>query len=279
MKLSVFMPTIRVDLLNKWYQSLLTACGDIDFEVVTCGPFKPPEELLNLENFKWIEDFGCPTRAAQIAASNCVGELLYHTVDDVLFYPNELSNESKRIDLNNDEIVAMRYREGEGQAGELFPSYYWYSDLAYKDFGGVKGVWGSCVHFLMKRDLFLEFGGFDCSFEYLNHSTHDLLYRLQNTKPVKYVLSNNEICTADWQPETTGDHAPIHYAQTEHDQFLFRGMWDTLNRQGSVNLHNWKSVPPIWGRRREAISDLDITKKKEVVKKKAVKKKTKGTSK
>ena len=136
----------------------------------------------------------------------------------------------------------------------------------------------------MKRDLFLEFGGFDCSFEYLNHATHDLLYRIQNTKPVKYVLSDKEICSADWQPETSGDHAPIHNAQTHHDRYLFNGMWQNEMRRGGVELENWKSVPPVWGRRAEAIADIEISKKvaekpAKVIRKKAVKRTVKKATK
>jgi hypothetical protein len=274
-KLSVFMPTIRVDLLKTWFSSLEQACNGIDFEVVTCGPFKPDQELLDLENFKWIEDFGCPTRAAQIAASECSGDLMYHTVDDVLFFPNELSNEVNRLDIDHDEIIAMRYREGQGHQGKELSPCYWYTDASYNPtvFRGVKAVWGSCIHFLMRSDLFVEFGGFDCGFEYLNHATHDMLYRMQNTKPIKYTLSNNEISSADWQPDTTGDHAPIHYAQTTHDQYLFNGMWQNETRQGAVDLQNWKNAPPVWGRRAEAIADIEIVKKSpKKTRKKATKK-------
>ena len=278
MKLSVFMPTIRVHLLKNWYDSLSNACNGIEFEVVTCGPFKPDKELLDLENFKWIEDFGCPTRAAQIAAIECSGDLIYHTVDDVLFFPNELANEVNRLDLDHDEIIAMRYREGQGHSGTELSPCYWYSDASYNPalFKGVKGVWGSCIHFLMKRDLFVEFGGFDCLFEYLNHSTHDLLYRIQNSKPVKYSLSNNEISSADWQPDVTGDHAPIHFAQTDHDAYLFKGMWQNEKRSGSVGLDNWNRVSPLWSRRAEAIEGLEVVRK---VTKKVTKKATKKTTK
>jgi hypothetical protein len=278
MKLSVFMPTIRVPLLMDWYNSLAVACNGIDFEVVTCGPFKPPKELLDLDNFKWVEDFGCPTRAAQIAAIECVGDIIYHTVDDVLFFGTEIANEVNRLDLVNEEIIAMRYKEGQNHTGVKLSPCYWYSDSSYNPqvFKGVDPCWGSCIHFLMKRDLFIEFGGFDCSFEYLNHATHDLLYRIQNTKPVKYVLSDKEVCSADWQPETSGDHAPIHNAQTKHDRYLFNGMWQNEMRVGGVELENWKNVPPVWGRRAEAIADIEISKR--VVKKttkRAVKKTTK----
>ena len=85
MKLSVFLPTIRTHLLEKWYETLCESCNSHDFEVIFCGPFDIPTTVSEHKNVKFIKDFGNPTRAAQIAAINCEGDYLYHTTDDVVF--------------------------------------------------------------------------------------------------------------------------------------------------------------------------------------------------
>tara|TARA_R110000824_G_scaffold33234_2_gene106612 strand:+ start:1768 stop:2556 length:789 start_codon:yes stop_codon:yes gene_type:complete len=248
MKISIFLPTIRTHLLESWYSSLQLSCSRHDFEVVFCGPFDIPETLSNKSNVKFIKDFGNPTRAAQLAAIEAEGDLIYHTVDDVIFYENILSDEIDRIEDN--QITAMRYVEGKDHSGVELPASYWYplpSD--YANWPGVSDKWGIGIHFLMKKSLFLEFGGFDCRFEYLVHSTHDLLFRIQKNSNTIYRLSKKIASSADWQPETTGDHGPIHYAQLTHDAGLFQSLWFNGNETARIDLDNWKTAPDVWERR------------------------------
>lgn len=245
--ISVFMPTIRTHLLEDWYDSLEKSCNNHDFEVVLCGPFDPPESITNKDNVKFIKDYGSPTRSAQIAALNCSGEYMYHVVDDILFVPNAISNELDR--LHPLHIISMRYREGQQHSGKDLPHYYWVAGSSYP-WRGIQPQWGNCVHFLMSRGLFMHYGGFDCSFEYLNHATHDLLFRIQqNEQNVKHLLSKQTVCSADWMPDITGDHAPIHYAQTEHDAVLFQQMWFNPNNRTSVHPENYKNCADVWERR------------------------------
>jgi hypothetical protein len=51
---SVILPTIRVHLLEAWYESLVLACPSHTFEVVCCGPFEPPPSILQLPNFTFL---------------------------------------------------------------------------------------------------------------------------------------------------------------------------------------------------------------------------------
>lgn len=237
--LSVFLPSIRHHLLENWYESLKGSCNRHPFEVVVCGP-KPSIKIP--DQITYIEDYGCPTRAAQIAALSCLGDILYHTVDDVLFYPNQISDEIDRFE----DITGMRYREGQGYNGYLLPNDYWYAKTAY-NLPQINGDWGICVHFLMRTKDFLKYGGFNCQYEYLNHATHDLLFRMQSGGH-KYKLSEEEITSADWMPGLLGDHAPIHFAQTTHDDPLFRNNWSNPVPI-YIDKDNWKNVPEKWSRR------------------------------
>ena len=248
MKVSIFLPTIRTHLLEKWYETLEASCSRHDFEVVFCGPFDIPESLASKNNVKFIKDFGNPTRSAQRAAIECTGEFIYHTVDDVIFYPNCLSDELDKI--QSDDIIAMRYIEGADYSGSDLPDSYWYASPSdYADWPGVSSSWGIGIHFLTSKSNFLRFGGFDCRFEYLVHSTHDLLFRMQKTNEFNYKLSEGVASSADWQPETTGDHAPIHFAQLTHDAGLFQSMWFNGNDNLKINESNWQAQPSVWNRR------------------------------
>jgi len=258
MKLSVFLPTIRTHLLEEWYSSLEKSCDRHDFEVVLCGPFDIPSSLSKKENINFIKDFGNPTRAAQIAAINCKGDYVYHTTDDVVFFPNIISQELDQI--KERQIIAMRYREGQDHLGDKLDPSYWFAPNAYAAFPGVDDRWGICVHFLMERSLFLKYGGFDCRWQYLNHAGHDLLFRIQQNEGVQYCLSQSEASSADWMPNTTGDHAPIHHAQLQDDEPLFQREWFFKNDRGVIELENYKSQPDVWKKRfrgtEERYSDL-----------------------
>ena len=105
MKLSVFMPTIRSHLLQKWYDSLEKSCNKHLFEVVMCGPFQPPTSLLDKPNVKFIKDYGNPTRAAQIAAINCQGDFIYHVVDDIVFFPLSVSEQINNLTFFQEMIA------------------------------------------------------------------------------------------------------------------------------------------------------------------------------
>lgn len=248
MKLSVFMPTIRSHLLQKWYDSLEKSCNEHSFEVVMCGPFQPPTSLLDKPNVKFIKDYGNPTRAAQIAAINCQGDFIYHVVDDIVFFPLSVSEQINNL-LTDNTILAMRYMEGQNHSGYELPEYYWYAGSAYP-WPGVNPNWGNCVHFIMKNDIFTKYGGFDCNYEYLNHAAHDLLFRIQRSENVEYKLSNRTVCSADWMPDVTGDHAPIHYAQINHDSVLFQKSWyNSVPKEMKIDIINWRDQPSVWNRR------------------------------
>lgn len=241
--LSVFMPTIRTHLLEKWYESLEQSCNRHPFEVLLCGPFGVPDSLKSKNNIKFIKDFGSPTRSAQLAAIEASQKYLYHVTDDILFYPNVVSNEIDRMEDNT--ITALTYTEGVGYSGDKLPPNYWYAPNAYPGWPGVNQSWGIGVHFMVDTELFKKYGGFDCRFDYLNHAGHDLLFRMQKDG-VKYKVSQETASKADWMPGISGDHEAIYVAQTFHDDPLFKSIWITGRENLRVELDNWKDQPDLW---------------------------------
>ena len=67
----------------------------------------------------------------------------------------------------------------------------------------------------------------------------------------EYFMIPHPIFTCSHMPGTTGDHAPVHYAQLEHDQPLLKEIYnnpDCLNRV-KIDINNWKGAEKRWNRR------------------------------
>ena len=246
MKLSVFMPTIRTHLHQVWYDSLEASCDRHDFEVVMCGPFQPPDSILSKTNVTWVKSFASPTVCAQLAAIACNGEYLLHSVDDALYIPHVVSDELDTITDN--EIRGMRYREGVNYNGHELPLTYWYCSTAFRGHQIINPNWIHCVHFLVSTKIFIDTGGFDCKYQYLNESEHDWSFRSTYHLGLINSLSKSTITSCSWQEGKTGDHSSIHNAQIYHDQPLFAANWKDSVPDLVIDINNWKKQPDIWKR-------------------------------
>ena len=263
--ISMILPTIRTHLLEDLYNSIEKSCPNHSFELVMVGPFDIPEYLQNKKNIKHIKDYGSPTRAMQIALINATGKLVQPLVDDCLYYPDMLSNTIEIFnEQNNDKtILGMRFFESpehykaikergfflpdENTRNKAHPIHYWYACGGY-NLACVNPNWGSACLFIADTNLVKEFGGWDCQFEYNNHSTHDLLFRMQKYGS-QFFITNYDVFVANWYQGTTVDHAPVHYGQLTHDEPLFRQVWSQINDRYRVHLDNYKYAPEIWTRR------------------------------
>ncbi len=251
---SFFLPGIRTHFWERLYQTAIDACGNYTFEIVVVSPFDPPKSLLGNERFRVIKDFGCPTRCAQIAASNCRGRLIYHTVDDGFFYPGSIDSAVEFYDKHcqKDDMINMRYREGPNHTGGSLPLEFWTAWTSDElRLPGVAKDWKTSLHFLVNREKFLEMGGFDSRFEYLNHPLHDFAFRLQASGG-KIYHSPQEVINCTHYPDQTVDHGPIHNAQIHHDAPIFREMYQNSQaayERSSIPFDNWKNAPDVWERR------------------------------
>ena len=103
----------------------------------------------------------------------------------------------------------------------------------------------------MKRDTYITHGGIDCQFEYSNHGIHDLMFRLQDAGgKVHHSLPEGLNCNHFMG--RSGDHAPIHDAQTQHDSPLFKSIYTdpaAAKNRRMLRLDNWENEDEIWGRR------------------------------
>lgn len=252
---SILCPTIRTPLLPAFYESSQRACVDHSYEIVFVSPFEKPKYFEDKRNVKWIKDYGCPSRATQIGAAQCEGEFIYNTVDDGLFVEGCIDSAITQFseECKPSDIINIRYRESaNAEKKDQFPESYWcvwgIPNLAM--LSEVNNMWKVALHFFMKRELFHTLGGVDCQFEYVNHGAHDLIFRAQHQGSEVYP-SRVEGLLCTHTPERTGDHAPIHDAQLEHDEPLFNEMWSSLPSRGSVLLdfNNFMEQPSVWERR------------------------------
>lgn len=271
MKLSIFLPSIRVHLLPRLAESidrsLMTYLQsemhpsqferDFDWELVVAGPFELPEGLENYD-VKWIKTYQSPTCAAQEAALHCTGDWILHTVDDAVYLPGQLHRLMSLVNAVSLErnIYNAKYLECattfkkyiETDQVDLSvgpPNNYWYVNNNYPGLPIDPG-WGITCHFLMPKSAFVEYGGFDCNFEYLNHACHDLLFRMYRDN---WSFVDFHYCSlADWIPGITGDHKPINDAQLQHDGKYFYDKW-SQEVPIVIDPYNYEMQPKIWDRR------------------------------
>lgn len=264
--LSIIVPTIRTHLLEDLYQSFCDSCNEHSFEVIFVGPFDIPSTLTEKTNVKYIKDYGQPSRAAQIGLLETKGELTCWITDDCFCYPNTLSQtigfyEAECIET---DIIGMRFFENPDhytaikngtttdysptQRLKSHPDNYWFAGTSYRYYKGVQPHWGIACLFMTDTHNLKMFGGWDCQWEHLNHSTHDLLFRMQQ-QGNRFFLTDYDVFVANWYEGTSKDHAPVHYGQLTHDEQLFFQTWAQPNDRNQISINNWQECPEIWERR------------------------------
>jgi len=251
--LSICLPAIRKENWTRLYESAITSVGKYSFELIFCGPHKElPEELQELENVKCLQDFGCPTRAHQIACIEATGEFLTWCGDDGWFEPNMLE---KCIDLLKDcpepikavvpAYVEIRDRSNEDGLGVYNCNYHEPIRSSFNP-----DHWLVFMSALVQTEQFKELGGFDCNLQVPGISIADFGIRYQRNGAC-VTQTTDVVFTCTHTPGRTGDHYAIHDAQTKDDQPLFKMIQSTSDVVDRIKLdiNNWKNSPEVWTRR------------------------------
>jgi len=252
--ISVCLAAIRKENWERLYDSVVKSAGTYSFELIFCGPHKElPDALQNKENVRCVVDYGSPTRAQQISMKNALGRYITWAADDGWYYDGGLEQCIKFLDEQNDKnkkCIVTRYTEG-GSDGLGDPDAGMYyinshdpvrSNFISSDFLIFNSV-------ILETKLFHELGGFDCRFEACPMAFVDFGARAQ-LDGLKPTLTGT-IFECTQFPGPSGDHAPIHYAQLEHDQPLYNRIWrsSTCLDRIKIDFDNWKDATPIWKRR------------------------------
>lgn len=267
---SIILPSIRPQNLEKFYVSAALACKKSSFEIVIVSPYELPKSLDKLANVKYLKSYASPTVASQMGTALCNARFLYNTTDDGLIQEGAIDEAIELFDsvakgeassVAQKTIVNMIYEEGVLHPDTLEPlpfhnSYhppeYWkasfHGPLRLK---GINQEWAMCMHFFMLTEYYYYMGGYDCRFEYSNHAIHDLMFRCQADGARVIPLARTAF-RCSHLPTHSGDHAPVHDAQTGPDTELFNSIYNedfAANRRFRLLYRNWKSQPDVWTRR------------------------------
>lgn len=243
MDLSIVIPSIRT---YNWYEllsSIKSSCKNYSYEVIFVGPEKAEEQLPN--NVKFIRDFGSPNRCQQLGMIMSEGTVVTWGSDDCMYTPNSIDKCLKPIlDDKTHQVVITNYTEAGSQAVENFNI-----NKCYPKCKNVRDEWVIFNTAFMLGGVFDYSGGFDCSFDVTCVGHADLAARVQALGWVPEVLNIN-LLSCSHMPNTTGDHAPVHYAQLTKDIPNYLTKWNNdFPPQYRIDKDNWKSSETVWSRR------------------------------
>jgi hypothetical protein len=250
-KLTVLVPGIRVVNWYNLYQSVIDSFHG-EFEIIFIGPYPPGAILQGEHNVRWIQDWGSPTRCQQIGLLQASGRFVTWAADDGVFLHGALDRAFELMEGKTNALVMGKYIEGADntQMPMSEDAYYILNnhDASRLDRLGKKYWMLNCG--LVSKDMLLKYGGWDCQFEVCPMAYNDLAIRLQNAG-IEFIIQNVVMYTCSHSPGTMGDHAPVHFAQIEHDQPLFNKIYDRpdANERKIIPIDTWEQSPERWERR------------------------------
>lgn len=254
-KISLIIPSIHPESWVKSLEMMGLACRDNSFQIIGVGPYLPPKTLEGEKSFRYLTDYGSPSRCLQAASLICEGEYITWCPDDARIENGAFDAcvDFFEKNLTENDGICVKYSEGQNYTGnQADNNNYW---MAYTHDGlrqpGVRYGWFGSAVFFYKKTLFDKFGGLDCSFEHINLNAHDLSFRIQ-AKGGRIVPSPVKVLSVDWNPDSTRPiYKPIFDSYYQNDEPLFKRIYsDTMvafNRE--IKLDNWKDTPTIWKRR------------------------------
>ena len=248
--ITILIPGIRTPNWKNLLESLKQTCKRYSYDVLFTSPFDIPREIKERDNIKLIKSYATIPVCVQQSVLEIDSELFFLTVDDCVFAEDALD---EALDLYHDrcsekDIISALYGEG----GNKMEQKYWlvntHQDLRLP---GIPKGFALANQPIMRKELFIESGGFDCeTFRYMDKPIHDLMFRLQYNGS-KIFHSPKHICIAEWLNGHDGDHMPVHEDQVNHDTPIFNSLYSDPNllEEREISYDNWKSAPQIWERR------------------------------
>lgn len=248
-ELSVIMPAIRSERWSGVYESLRAAYSK-PFELIIIGPTEPTKELMDAGDVRYVRDMGSPIRCQQIGFVVSRGKYVMWALDDGIFAPTTIDIAERM--MGPKVAVMSKYEEGSGNTSHMHRDDYYYlsnhddsrSLLLPNHYLGGHGPT------IMNQSDLIAIGGWDCRYETCSIGYMDLAVRLQNNG-ISIKLCDQIMVRFGHMPGTSGDHGPMHYAQLENDEPLFRKIYgdpNTSNRT-AVSMGNYLNSPVVWERR------------------------------
>jgi len=254
MKLSIFLAGIRTSLWKDLYDSIPLATTIDDYELIFVSPYDLPLELKGNPKVRLIKDYGCPSRCYQLGLLHSRGEYVVWAADDGVFSPTMSIDKAFRdIPKHKKGLVSLKYFEGPVVAAARKQEHneWWYlrRHKTLKKCPYANSNYFMVMNALIRRDYFMEIGGFDCRFEHLGVGAVDVGVRLQNDGGE--VVLGEKFLDVGHMPGNSGDHAPIHAAHVENDYPLFVRIYTSQSgsNRSKIDFDNWKQSPDVWTRR------------------------------
>lgn len=249
--LSVILPGIRTEGWIPFYRSLMESYDD-EFELIIIGPKSSPE-IAKYKNIRFIEDWGPPMRAMQKGAVEAKGEYITWGADDGIFLPDAL-NRCVRIMKQGGEKRAITGRWFEhtidGWHTMMPEAYHTLNCVGQIKSPYFENHWKIFCWAFMKTSYFMYLGGWDCRFQTCPPGQIDLGVRAMRDG-CDHIFVDFPVIRCSHQPGASGDHGPIHQAQTYEDEPIFRQMYhdpDCVNRI-RIDPQNWTTAPAKWKKR------------------------------
>lgn len=245
--LTIIVPGIRKEHWNRLYEETKKASKRYPFEFIIVGPQDP-----EIPGVKYIHDLGTPTRCLQLGILASEGEYFTWLSDDAFVNEESLDSAMDLLMHRNPDkdIIGIRYSEGCGHSGGIFPDHYWTTNH-HPNFHlpGIDRNYIVCGVLLLKKSLYWSLGGFDCAYEHINMNIHDFSIRAQRSGSTVY-LSPHVVMNCDFEPHRTVENSPVIAAYHENDDPLFRKHYAVMGERPLViDPENWKQTEPVWRRR------------------------------
>lgn len=268
-QLSIICPAIRTERWPAMYKSIEETFSGT-WELILITERKLPKELINKKNIKVIFSERAPMQKQQQGLKHAEGEWITVISDDSLWLPGQLDLAFKEIKgLNYQTLIVLKYLEGkEFQFPQWYieqvaddmkfktnydfmrsDKYYWSDTHESSNMPGIPyhSPILSCA--LISRQLLLEVGGWDATFQSQAMGNVDLSARLMRYG-CKYIIFDEICSTCGYMEDATGDHGSIHYAQIEDDQPILNERYKYTVNPIFIELDNWKETPEIWKRKK-----------------------------
>jgi len=247
-ELSILMPAIRTERWVNLYKSIISSTTR-SFELILVSPYPLPKALAKAANIKYIKDYGNPNRCFNIALSLAEGKYCTWGADDGLYQKGVLDKALNILDSAQDpkSIVAMATVEADRHYSEEFCYINKHPEICSPY---IPDHYRLLALGMLRTDYFIKLGGVSCEFEAHAMGHLDLSIRAQNDGA--NVVFLRDICMIlSHMPNTTGDHAPMHYAQVEHDEDLYRKLYrdKDYRPQNCLDLLDWRNSERVWTRR------------------------------
>jgi hypothetical protein len=246
--LSIILPSIYPDRVKEFHNTIKASCKTKQWELIVVGP----HFIEDLENTRFIQDWGNVSRCVQIGSMFARGEYLTWNSDDGLLNPGSYSDclDYMRQNAGEKDGMVVRYFEAKNRQGSLPDDNYWRAHThADQRLPGIPD-WYMCAPVgLYKTQLWRELGGTDCRFMHQNLNSHDFSFRVQYNGGVMH-LSPGCVMQCNFDNVENKDHRVLDWAYATNDRPLFQQIYSNANalKERKVDYLNWMNQPSHWER-------------------------------